>query len=138
MSVNAETCPHCGETDFYRVVPDKFERMVRCPECEGKGTIWLYRRDGHKFDSPFPPKETDVTWTFEELGVRVVFDEIHSEHHRNLMRKCLRSKDYKIERWRDYYYLYYDEDICPKCDGDCKIKISEDSYSRIDIRKPVL
>lgn len=38
MSTNAETCPHCGETDFFEEGAPSKEK-ARCEKCGGTGSV---------------------------------------------------------------------------------------------------
>lgn len=142
MSSNADKCPHCGEWDFFRKVPAKFENTVKCPHCNGNRTVWAYTVfSGFNTDAPlhqgFKGGDEYVVGTFPECwNARVAF-QVPSEFHRNLLRRCIRFNDYEIENWKGQYAIHYYEEVCGKCNGEGTITEITDGFTQVDIRKPV-
>lgn len=142
MSSNAQTCPHCGEWDFFREVPAKYENKLRCAHCDGEGWVWAHTEYSGIAVSPcFIKKYSDdpnyVVWKFDEFTSPVAFEN-HSQKARLNLRCCLRDKDYELKILRGgFIELHYEQAICDHCEGEGSIIEIHDGIKRIDIRKPV-
>lgn len=146
MSVNAEVCPHCGETAFFirhdRNVPveQPCDTGYGCPwqHCSGRG--WYYRRN------------------LEIVMVRTVFEGQDMSNVRRLkdgmeyrfsagdlsdgkVAEALRTGGYAVEHaghaYNPSWVFYYDRTVCPECGGRGKVRVWEVRSEWEDVRKPV-
>lgn len=141
MSVNAETCPHCGETDFFVERQTPYVIKTVCMHCYGQGTVWTHTLyGGSEYNPRFSAKENDVVWQFRRLNGRAVVFRDVAPALRKTLERCLMFGDYELEIGKgplapvDIKFL---EDICPKCKGEGKVDESGMGVKRVDIRKPV-
>lgn len=146
MSVNAEVCPHCGETDFFENVQNPYTIKTRCTYCNGEGVVWKHTIHGlPAVTTEFPAKTNDIVRTvhiingrYDNIGIRLKINEL-SEEMRKILDRCIKFGDYNCIPMKWWTCdVECDEDICPKCKGEGKIDERRMGVKRIDIRKPVV
>ena len=141
MSVNADRCPHCGETEFFkyaartRVVGSK-----PCKHCGATGLVSRYDATAMSYNpggmhgaynvlpGQFKIKIGNDTFVIEDVKPEM----------RSRFETCIRNHDYEITFIRKALHsIKYDQDACPECNGNGKINDVVKEYSRIDLRKKV-
>lgn len=141
MSVNARTCPACGETDFFerRCEPGIFHST--CPICNGTGRGWKYTfRNGCEYNPKFPPQKGDAVLRFPEFynNKPVIFrNAITDSAVKHTLIQAIDSHLYKIEAiGYQNFELHFDRVKCTACKGEGKIAEEIDRLVLIDRRKP--
>lgn len=147
MSVNAQQCPHCGETDFFEPEmgwysePCRYEDFPRYAlGCEGKGFLCRTQISGNYGITSLR--------MLNDMGVRDlsryvrVDDKLYmNTDDRNVRETVIKAvakhdlyiKDYG--RW--HVVLYQDKVRCPQCKGTGKVVVRKPTGNYIDIRKRV-
>lgn len=100
MSNNAECCPHCGETHFYK--REHYSKKIQCDTCNGSGKIISYKdsveikRDGYGI---IGVEARVLRWDTRTNGNGEVYDyPIITEHaHLSEIISCIKKKQYTIE-----------------------------------------
>lgn len=139
MSVNADRCPHCGETEFFKYAAST--RVVgskSCKHCGATGLVWRYDATAMSYNpggmhgaynvlpGQFKIKIGNDTFVIEDVKPEM----------RSRFETCIRNHDYEITFIRKALHsIKYDQDACPECNGNGKINDVAKEYSRIDLRK---
>ena len=141
ISSNATTCPHCGETEFFRNVTET--RFVECEHCNGTGIVFriAYANDYHSGFFAYEAnmstlgryKDLTKFYVNDTTGRRCQVGIQDDAPTRDLMIQSIRERNFLLKTWPDFA-LYYDPQPCPVCDGMGKLE-TKVVTRKIDLRK---
>ncbi len=141
ISSNATTCPHCGETEFYRL--SYSTQYVKCNHCNGSGLVFrtVYDSGGREgiWVAPTtswigPSGGLTFFYADDSNGNRCKIGIPHDHPQHDTILKSLKEGNFVLERQNNFYSLRYDPQYCPECNGygECKIKVVT---GKTDLRK---
>lgn len=140
MSVNARTCPVCGETEFFEKRCEPQLHESRCAVCQGTGRQWKYTfHSGYDYNPAFPPKKGDAVLRFPEFGhgKPIIFrDVITSSEIKHYLMWAIDNHYYEISSLGyQNCELNFGYCKCPYCGGTGKITERIEALVETDIRR---
>lgn len=145
MSVNAQTCPHCGETEFFEETrrmesyPCDYHSPDQVLGCEGKG--YLCRKLVYCSILRYDPEYLSCYRDGFRLG-DLYIETSEDTALWNSVRKAIANDDYFIHitqgKHLNSYRLYISKSKCPACNGTGRQMMESNwDISRKDIRERV-
>ena len=155
MSNNADTCPHCGETEFYEYEYRTVRKKEKCDYVEGRWTTPC--RNGKYYSKEILQSSenlislSNLDWDFDNPNTKgwrrivlpknrkwVIYINPKNPSYYQVCQEILAGR-YEFHAERDCsYYIYIRERICPNCNGKgYVIKEYEEYVGRYDIREKV-
>lgn len=155
ISENARSCPHCGETEFFRTVSRPVPSREVCPSCGGVGWECSRQLSGGVSREFIPlgktywgvtavVETTDHGRTERRHKATAYFPQTLSAQERAYLERCVSAGRCKFRfygggHWGDAnpeYTLYYGLSSCPRCGGSGYVTVNRNLNTRVDLRLP--